>query len=111
MAHWLGLLRDAGVPCGEIQDYAKVFADPHLRARDFFRDLPHPTLGAVRVPGSPLRLRRTPVRLDRGGPLLGEHSLDVLREAGVTEAEAAALVERGIVAAAAPARRASEAVR
>lgn len=101
MAHWLELLREAGVPCGEIQDYAAVFADPHLRARGFFRDLPHPTLGEVRVPGSPLRLRRTPIRLKRGGPLLGEHSLEVLREAGIAEAEATRLVERGIVGTAA----------
>src|SRR5439155_199917 len=41
-AHWLAALRAAGVPCGEIADYGDVFSDPHLVARQFFMDLPHP---------------------------------------------------------------------
>src|SRR5258708_3912062 len=53
--HWLAVLREAGVPCGEIQDYGQVFADPHLRERGFFMDLPHPRLGSVRALGTPLR--------------------------------------------------------
>ena len=40
-AHWLTVLRAAGVPCGEIQDYGEVFTDPHLTERGFFVDLPH----------------------------------------------------------------------
>ena len=55
-AHWLTLLRAAGVPCAEIQDYARVFTDPHLVARGFFADLAHPRLGSVRALGTPLRL-------------------------------------------------------
>lgn len=92
MAHWLALLRQAGVPCGEIADYGTAFADPHLEARGFFSELDHPTLGRIRGLGSPLRLGRTPVRLERAGPLLGEHSREVLREAGLDDdAIAAAL--------------------
>lgn len=97
--HWLEALRAAGVPCGEIQDYGQVFADPHLAARGFFRDLPHPRLGPTRVLGSPLRLGRTPPRLERAGPLLGEHSLAVLGEIGVGAEQARALVARGVVGA------------
>src|SRR5688500_7886463 len=79
-SHWLALLRQAGAPCGEIQDYGRVFADPHLRERGFFVDLPHPRLGTVRALGTPLRLRSSPARLQRAGPLLGEPSAEVLRE-------------------------------
>ncbi|MGH2450684.1 MAG: CaiB/BaiF CoA transferase family protein [Candidatus Limnocylindria bacterium] len=97
MAHWLERLRAAGVPCGEIQDYAAVFADPHLLARGFLRDLPHPRLGKVRALGSPLRLARTPPRLERAGPLLGEHSVEVLAELGVGPAEVERLRAEGTV--------------
>jgi crotonobetainyl-CoA:carnitine CoA-transferase CaiB-like acyl-CoA transferase len=99
-SHWLTVLREAGVPCGEIQDYGQVLADPHLRARGFFVDLPHPRLGTVRALGTPLRLRSSPARLERAGPLLGEHSAEVLREIGHSEDEVRAFVARGTVAAA-----------
>jgi len=97
VAHWLERLRAAGVPCGEIQDYGAVLSDPHLEARGFFREVEHSTLGRLRVLGSPLRLERTPPRLERAAPLLGEHSFQVLSEAGVGAAEAEALASRGIV--------------
>src|SRR5438874_8027897 len=93
-AHWLAALRAAGVPCGEIADYGDVFSDPHLVARQFFMDLPHPRLGAIRGLGSPLRLERTPGRHRRSGPLLGEHTAEVRREAGGTGDDIARL-ERG----------------
>ena len=97
-AEWLTALRAAGVPCGEIADYGDVFADPHLVARGFFIDLPHPSLGTVRGLGSPLRLARTPVRHARAGPRLGEHSGEVLRELGMSDGEVARLVADGVVA-------------
>src|SRR5207247_9309511 len=98
-AHWLAVLRAAGVPCGEIQDYGQVFADPHLRERGFFVDLPHAKLGSVRVLGTPLRLRSSPARLDRAGPLLGEHSAAVLSEIGHSDDEVRTFVARGTAAA------------
>src|SRR5438309_1221902 len=52
-AHWLGLLREAGVPCGEIADYRDVFDDPHLVARKLCVDLEHPVLGTLRGRGAP----------------------------------------------------------
>jgi len=96
--HWLTLLRDAGVPCGEIADYGDVFDDPHLIARKFFVDLEHPVLGTLRGLGSPLRLERTPVRHRRAGPLLGEHSAEVLREIGCSDDDIDRLASQGIIA-------------
>ena len=93
--HWLALLRAAGVPCGEIQDYGRVFRDPHLAARGFIVDLAHPTLGSVKGLGTPLRLRSSPPRLERAGPLLGEHTREVLAEAGLAPDEVERLVAAG----------------
>jgi crotonobetainyl-CoA:carnitine CoA-transferase CaiB-like acyl-CoA transferase len=94
-AHWLALLRDAGVPCGEIQDYAAVFNDPHLLARDFFVDLAHPRLGTVRALGTPLRFGSSRARIERAGPLLGEHTREVLAEAGCDPDETQRLLSSG----------------
>jgi len=96
--HWLALLREAGVPCGEIADYGDVFNDEHLLARNFFVDLEHPVLGTLRGLGSPMRLGRTPVQHRRAGPRLGEHSADVLRELGWSDADVDDLASASIIA-------------
>jgi crotonobetainyl-CoA:carnitine CoA-transferase CaiB-like acyl-CoA transferase len=88
---WMTVLSDAGIPCGRINDLAGVFADPHLAARGLFVDLPHPTIGSVRAIGSPLHLSETPPVMRRAAPLLGEHTREVLAEAGVPVADIDAL--------------------
>ena len=95
-AHWLALLREAGVPCGEIQDYGQVFTDPHLEARGFFVDLPHARRGSVRALGTPLRLAASPARPGRAGPQLGEQTRDILAEAGCDADEIERLVSAGV---------------
>ncbi len=96
-AHWIELLEAAGVPCAQIQDYGQVFSDPHLLAREFFWEAPHPTLGSVRQLGSPMRFSDTPARRERAGPLFGEDSEAVLRELGYGEEEVRSLVARAVV--------------
>lgn len=88
---WMRSLSDAGVPCGRINDLGTVFADPHLLERGLFVDLPHPVLGSVRAIGSPLHLSDTPPVMRRAAPLLGEHTREVLGEAGVPPADIDAL--------------------
>src|SRR5439155_668316 len=85
--HWLAVLRDAGVPCGAIQDYGRVFNDAHLEAREFFVDLEHPTLGRLRAFGTPLRFESSRARIERAGPRLGEHTREILAEAGYDQRE------------------------
>ena len=96
-AHWIALLEDAGVPCAPIQHYGQVFTDPHLLARGFFWEAPHPTLGSVRQLGSPMRFSQTPVRRDKAGPLFGEDSEAVAGSLGYSEQEVAALVAQGVI--------------
>lgn len=88
---WMRSLSAAGVPCGRINDLGAVFADPHLMERGLFVDLPHPVLGSVRAIGSPLHLSDTPPVMRRAAPLLGEHTREVLSEAGLPAADIDAL--------------------
>jgi len=89
--HWLTAFDEAGIPCGPINDYAQVLADPQVRARDMVLDVEHPRLGRLRTLGSPLKMSATPTDAARRAPMLGEHTDDVLREAGLSDAEIASL--------------------
>jgi crotonobetainyl-CoA:carnitine CoA-transferase CaiB-like acyl-CoA transferase len=80
---WVEELLAAGVPCGPIHDYRQVFDDPHTRAREMEVTLEHPVEGAVRALGIPVKLSDTPGSVRRPAPLLGQHTDEVLREAGL----------------------------
>jgi crotonobetainyl-CoA:carnitine CoA-transferase CaiB-like acyl-CoA transferase len=72
-----------------------------VRAREMVLEFEQPGAGTVRGLGMPVKLSRTPGRVRRGGPSLGEHTAEVLRESGFADAEIAALLESGAVAEAA----------
>jgi len=95
--HWIDALTRAGVPCGLLQTYDQVFNDPHLAARGFFPDAPHSTLGPIKQIGSPMRLSDTPPLMARAGPLLGEHSAQVLSELGYSQEEIRRLATDGVI--------------
>jgi crotonobetainyl-CoA:carnitine CoA-transferase CaiB-like acyl-CoA transferase len=96
-SHWLALLDANDIPCGPINDYAQVFADPQVLARDMVVKTDHPTLGHVTTLGSPIKMSATPPDVSRRGPMLGEHTDEVLAEAGFERDEIVALRQAGAV--------------
>ena len=97
-AHWTERLESHGVPCGPINDYAEVMADPHVQARGLVVETEHPTLGRIRTLGTPIKLSETPLSPGRPAPRLGQHTDDVLGDAGFGAEEIAALRRAGAVA-------------
>jgi crotonobetainyl-CoA:carnitine CoA-transferase CaiB-like acyl-CoA transferase len=94
---WLGDLVDAGVPAGPIHDYAASLEHPQTLARDMVQLLEHEVEGPMRALGIPAKLSATPGALRTAAPLLGEHTEDVLREAGFERADIDRLLARGSV--------------
>lgn len=98
-AEWLTLFRANDVWAGPVYGYADLVEDPQIKHNGTFVEYDHPTEGHVKTPGFAIRFAKTPSTVARGAPLAGEHSRDVLREAGYDEAAIAQLIAAGAVAA------------
>ncbi|MCU7370984.1 CaiB/BaiF CoA-transferase family protein [Paucibacter sp. O1-1] len=94
---WLAALEAAKVPCGAINNLAEAFANPQAQAREMTVAMAHPLSEQLRLVASPMRLSATPVSYRRPPPLLGQHSQDILAEAGLDGARIAALRSAGVL--------------
>ena len=79
-SEWLSVFRNAGLPCGPINDVASVFDHPQVQPRDLILEVEHPNAGPIQLTGFPYKLNQTPAELRYPPPLLGEHTEDVLTE-------------------------------
>ena len=96
-AHWLQALERAQVPCGAINDLAEVFADEQVQHRGMAVSVDHPLGGQIQLVGSPMKLSATPVALRRAPPLLGQHTREVLEEAGLSAERIDRLRQAGVI--------------
>ena len=92
---WLAALDAEGVPCGPINSIADMAADPQALAREMVVELEHPRAGRTRALGLPIKLSRTPGKVSRPAPVLGQHTREVLEEFGLSAPEIDALVASG----------------
>ncbi len=94
---WIDLLDGADIPCMPLHDIDSLTHDPHLAAVGMIREVTHPTEGLMRQIGVPVRLFGTPLREEQiPAPHLGQHSAEILREAGFAATDIERLMARGI---------------
>ena len=98
VAHWLRLLRAAKIPCAPVQSLDRALAHPQVQARGLIATSQHPLLGAMQQIGIPMKFNGQDRHASRPPPLLGEHSVQILRELGHNDAQVAALLSAGVVA-------------
>ena len=97
LAESLARLQMAGVPCAPaVEGHSELFLDdPHAAANDMVVVYQHPVIGRLRLARHYIRFGNTAVVSGRPTPLLGEHTREVLREVGCTEAFIAAVYAKG----------------
>ena len=95
--HWLACLTEAGVPAGPILDVCEMHQDPQALAREMVTEVNHPTVGVVKTLGAPVKFHGTPGGVKCAAPLLGEHSVEVLKELGYEQEVIDRLVAEEVV--------------
>jgi len=99
-AEWLTELDKRNIPAMTVNSLESLLHDPHLEAVGFWQHVEHPTEGPMRLPGLPVTYGKTPGAIRRLPPRLGEHSEEILREAGFDGDQIAALLAAGATRAA-----------
>ncbi|HEX4742399.1 MAG TPA: CoA transferase [Caulobacteraceae bacterium] len=89
---WVARISGRGVPCGPVNRIDEALADPHLAARGYLTEI-----AGRRFPRTPLGFSETPVSVTRGPPRVGEHTREVLAEAGLEPAMIEDLAHKGAI--------------
>lgn len=96
-AEWIAILDAAGVPVGPVHTIGEALSHPQTLAREMVVDLVHPQAGPTKALGCPIHFSKTATRIDRPAPMLGEHSRELLREYGYSDADIDGFVEAGVI--------------
>ena len=96
-SEWQTLLMSKGVPCGAVSEWSEFFTDEQVKAMEMNQQIDHPVIGPAFVTGVPINFDKTPGKIQRGAPILGEHSREVLKELGYDDEKIDKLVDSGVV--------------
>ena len=95
---WIRLLEEAKVPCGPINDFKEVFENEQVISRNVLLNVPHPTVGNMKLVASPMKLSKTPTEVRMAPPTLGQHTQEILHERLKLNAQAIhKLRDKGII--------------
>ena len=94
-ADWIAALEAADIPVQRMNSLADVVADPHLAAIGYFRDVEHPSEGRIKSMAVPSEWSESAPTYRRHAPRLGEHTREILAEAGLADAEIDAMIRSG----------------
>jgi len=99
-AEWLKIFEDGGVPAGPVLTITEMHADRQAIDREMIVSTKHPVAGEVKTIGHPVKYSKTPGGVQKPAPLLGQHTREVLREAGYSGEQIEAMIASGAAIAA-----------
>jgi crotonobetainyl-CoA:carnitine CoA-transferase CaiB-like acyl-CoA transferase len=90
-------LMDADVTCGPLLNVGEMINDPQVITRGMILDSHYPELGKIKIGRTPLTFSETMPQVRRRPPLLGEHTIEILKELGYSDTEISKLAEKEII--------------
>ncbi|MEM6464248.1 MAG: CaiB/BaiF CoA-transferase family protein [Pseudomonadota bacterium] len=96
--YWIRQFEKADIWAGPIYGFADLVNDPQCAHNGTFVEYEHPTEGRVKTPGFPIHFSKTPSRVERGAPITGQHTAEILSELGYDEDRLSALAKDGAIA-------------
>ncbi len=97
-AEWQAAFDAAGVPAGPVHTVGEALSHPQTLARGMVVELQHPEAGPTRALGCPIHFSATPARITRPAPLLGQHTRELLKEFGYTDAQVDRFISTNAIA-------------
>jgi crotonobetainyl-CoA:carnitine CoA-transferase CaiB-like acyl-CoA transferase len=97
-SEWLDAFSAAGIWAGPVYGYQDLVNDPQIAHNRTFIEYDHPTEGRIKSPGFPMKFSKSPAAVERGAPLVGEHTDEILKQAGFSDERIAALAASGAIA-------------
>jgi crotonobetainyl-CoA:carnitine CoA-transferase CaiB-like acyl-CoA transferase len=94
---WTAAFDAVGVPVGPVHTIGEALSHPQVQARGMVVEVEHPQAGTTQALGCPVHFSETPTRVDRHAPMLGEHSRELLREYGYSDAEIDVFAAEGVI--------------
>jgi crotonobetainyl-CoA:carnitine CoA-transferase CaiB-like acyl-CoA transferase len=94
----LDRLIPAGMPCSAAYKVSDVMRSPHAKARGSVLEIDYPGIGPVKSAGNPLKLSDAPVETRLKSPMVGEHTVEIMRGVGFSDAEIAGLRDAKAIA-------------
>jgi len=82
-AEWLAFLEPAGIMCAPVNNIAQVVNDPHILEREMVVEVEHPRAGKLKVTGTPMKFSRTPCRIQKACPDMGQDTEEILKDLGL----------------------------
>ncbi|MEM2158094.1 MAG: CaiB/BaiF CoA-transferase family protein [Sulfolobales archaeon] len=99
VSYWVKRLRDAGIPAAPVNKVSQALNDPHILIREMIKEIPHKTLGTLKMISNPIKFLRKDINVGKyeAPPQLGEHTVEILKELGYTSEQINDLIKDKVI--------------
>ncbi|MGN7385410.1 CaiB/BaiF CoA transferase family protein [Sporosarcina sp. SAFN-015] len=96
-SYWLERIDQAGVPSSIIRNISSMIDHPQMESTQMLEEVAHPLIDEMKLARLPIRLSASPVRIRKAPPLLGEDTISILQDSGISQETIDELLSKGVI--------------